>query len=365
MSFGARADIRLDALSHNFDILKAKIPDCKVMVAVKANAYGHGLLDVSRRLERADALAVARLNEALKLRSAGVEQDIVVLGGFIDRDELMLALEHHCTLVVHSEHQVALLESISETPERVWLKIDTGMNRLGISVDGADALIARLQQCGCGHRLGLMTHFANADDVNDPMSNIQLQRFLALTAGFEGDVSVANSAALLGWQAQINAPGMWENKGDHWIRPGISLYGISPLRGKTGVDFGLQPVMQFASSLIAVKPVRKDDCVGYGGHWKAGRDSVLGIVAAGYGDGYSRFLPSGTPLLINGRRVPLAGVVSMDMCAVDLGPDAEDKVGDRVVLWGTELPVEELAEYANTTAYPLVCGITDREGRLQ
>jgi alanine racemase len=335
------------------------------MAAVKANAYGHGLLNIARSLSQADALAVARLSEAVILRHAGIDQDIVVLGGFLDRDELELSLKHNCTLVVHSEYQVGLLQEASATPGRIWLKIDTGMNRLGVSVDSVKALLARLRHCDCGHQLGLMTHLANADDVDDPMSDTQLQRFVELADDFEGDVSVANSAALLGWGAKINAAGMWNNSGNQWIRPGISLYGISPLRGRTAKDFNLQPVMQFESVLIAVKPVRKGDCVGYGGHWVAERDSVLGIVAAGYGDGYSRFLPSGTPLLLNGRRVPLAGVVSMDMCAVDLGPDASDRIGDRVVLWGSDLPVEEIALHAQTTAYPLVCGVTDREGRLQ
>ncbi len=363
MNFGARIDIRLAALKHNFDHLKSTVPGCKTMVAVKANAYGHGLLNISRNLKDADALAVARLNEAVNLRDAGIDKDIVVLGGFIDGDELAHALALNCTLVVHSEYQVALLESGGDIAARIWLKIDTGMNRLGVAPERAVALIGRLRRCGGD--MGLMTHLANADDLGDPMSGIQLQRFLELANDFDGDVSIANSAALLGWQSQLNASDLWKNSGDHCIRPGLSLYGISPLKGKTAADFNLRAVMQFESALVAVKPVRKGESVGYGGHWRAERDSTLGIVAAGYGDGYSRFLPSGTPVLINRRRVPLAGVISMDMCAVDLGPDARDEIGDRVELWGSELPVEEVAEFANTTAYPLVCGVTDREGRLQ
>jgi len=363
VSFGARIDIRLGALKHNFDLLKAIRPGCKTMVAVKANAYGHGLLNISRHLQDADALAVARLNEAVNLRAAGIDQEIVILGGCVDGEELAHATAHNCTLVIHSEYQVALLESARNIAARIWLKIDTGMNRLGVTPEAAAALIERLRRCGTD--VGLMTHLANADDLNDPMSGVQFQRFLELTKNFDGDVSIANSAALLGWQSQLNASDLWKNNGDHWIRPGLSLYGVSPLTGKTAADFNLQAVMQFEAALIAVKPVREGDRVGYGGHWRAERDSTLGIVAAGYGDGYSRFLPSGTPVLINCRRVPLAGVISMDMCAVDLGPDARDQIGDRVELWGSKLPVEEVAEFANTTAYPLVCGVTDREGRLQ
>lgn len=364
MSFGARVEIRLDALKHNFKILKDTVPGSRVMVAVKANAYGHGLIGISRALAKADAIAVARLSEALNLREAGIEQTIVLLGGVANRDELALALTHRCALVIHSEYQVSLLEAAKTVPHYVWLKIDTGMNRLGVRFKDVGALISRLRCSGCDRNLGLMTHFANADDVSDPSPKLQLQRFINLADRFDGDVSVANSAALLGWQAQINAPGLWNNSGDVWIRPGLSLYGVSPLVGKTAADFDLKPVMQFESTLIAVKPVSQGDRVGYGGHWRAQQDSVLGIVAAGYGDGYSRFLPSGTPLLVNGRRVPLAGVISMDLCAVDLGPDARDVVGDPVVLWGDSLPVEEVSQFADMAAYPLLCGVRDREGCL-
>jgi alanine racemase len=264
---------------------------------------------------------------------------------------------------VHSEYQVGLLEAANVSPDFLWLKINTGMNRLGVRPEDASALIDRLRHCGdCN--LGLMTHFANADDVTDPTTNDQMRRFLEIADHFDGDVSVANSAALLGWRSQITSPSLWNNTGDHWIRPGLSLYGVSPLVGKSAADLKLRSVMQFESTLIAINPVRKGDRVGYGGEWQAENDSVLGIVAAGYGDGYSRFLPSGTPVLVNGRPVPLAGVVSMDLCAVDLGPDARDSVGDPVMLWGEQLPVEEVARHADTIAYQLLCGVTNRDWDL-
>jgi len=361
VSFGARVEVRLDALKHNFEVLKSVVPGSRVMVAVKANAYGHGLLTVARTLTGADTFAVARLSEAIQLRQGGIEQTVVLLGGVSNRDELSLALANQCAVVIHSEYQVALLEAAKTLPHYLWLKIDTGMNRLGIRVQDTSALVARLRQLGCGCNLGLMTHFANADDVSDPTSTQQLQRFRAIADQFDGNLSVANSAALLGWQTQINTPGMWNNTGQMWSRPGLALYGVSPLVGATATDFDLRPVMHFGSTLIAVKRVCQGDRVGYGGHWLAQRDSILGIVAAGYGDGYSSFLPSGTPLLVNGRRVPLAGVISMDLCAVDLGPNARDAVGDPVTLWGESLPVEEVAQFASTTAYPLLCGVRDRE----
>ncbi len=364
MSFGARAHIRLDALQANFERLRQLVLGSKVIAAVKANAYGHGLTTVSRALSGADSLAVARLPEARRIRAAGINSPIVLMAGVLDAGELREAAANRCDLVVHTEHQVSLLESSEAGPARVWLKVDTGMNRLGVRPDDVPALIERLRETNGVAHLGLMTHLANADDVNDPASVRQMDLFQRLCDGFHGDISVANSAALLGWEDDLIRRGRWTNRGDVWIRPGISLYGISPLAGQTAASLGLKPVMQFESSLISIKPVYKGERVGYGGKWRAASDSVLGIAAAGYGDGYSRFLPSGTPVLVNRRRAPLAGVVSMDLIAVDLGPDAKDKIGDRVVLWGDGLPVEEIAACAGTTAYPLVTGVIDREGRL-
>jgi alanine racemase len=364
VSFGARAVVRLDALSHNFEILKGAFPGSKVMVAVKANAYGHGLVTVARALTDADAYAVARLVEAQILRKAGIDKPVVLMGGVIDEEELVQAAACRCALVIHTEHQVELLESSNQKISRIWLKIDTGMNRLGVRPGDALALIARIRAVHGSCKLGLMTHLANSDDLSDPMSRLQIERFRDIADNFDGDISVANSSAILGMQADIDSPGLWTNTGEQWIRPGVSLFGVSPIESMTARELELQAVMQFESTLIAVKPIRKGERVGYGGCWTSGRDSVLGIIAAGYADGYSRFLPSGTPVLLNGRRVPLAGVVSMDLCAVDLGPNAEDSIGDKVTLWGDGLPVEEVATYARTSAYALVCGITDRAGRL-
>lgn len=365
MSFGARATIRLDALKQNFRRLKSAAPGCKVIAAVKANAYGHGLTTISAALADADSLAVARLVEAEQLREAGIETPILLMAGVVDAPELRQALALRCDLVIHTEHQVRLLEANQLAATRVWLKVNTGMHRLGVSIDDASALYDRLRRVGGVEQPGLMTHLANADDVSDPASMQQFERFRCLSENLDGDISIANSAALLGWAGQIAEPTLWSNRGDVWIRPGISLYGISPLAGRSASELGLDPVMQFETSLVAVNPVRKGERVGYGGTWTAPADSVIGIAAAGYGDGYSRFLPSGTPVLVNGRRVALAGVVSMDLLAVDLGAGADDHIGDPVVLWGAGLPVEEVARYADTTAYPLVTGIVDRGRRLR
>jgi alanine racemase len=364
VSFGARAEIRLDALKHNYKILRNAVPGSKVMAAVKANAYGHGLVTVSRALADVDALGVARLVEAKKLREAGIDKSIVLMGGVIDPAEFALAVALRCAVVIHSASQVDILEASNEAVTRIWLKVDTGMNRLGVRPEDVPALIARIRAAGAGCEMGLMTHLANSDEISDPMSKCQIDRFYKLADNFDGDVSIANSAALMGLGDQIDAPDLWTNTGDQWIRPGVSLFGVSPIIGKTARELNLRPVMQFESSLIAVKPIFKGERVGYGGCWQAKRDSMLGIVAAGYADGYSRFLPSGTPVLLNGRRVPLAGVISMDMCAIDLGPRARDKIGDTVTLWGDGLPVEEVAAFANASAYTFICGVVDRAGRL-
>lgn len=330
------------------------------MAAVKANAYGHGLVRIAAALDKADALAVARMVEAEALRASGIRNSIVLMGGVIDDGELARAVELDCDLVVHSYHQIELLERSATAAFRVWLKIDTGMHRLGIMPGEAREAIERLGSLSVVSELGLMTHLANADDRGDDRSLRQIERFGAVIDRFSGDLSIANSAALLGWSERLrNAlPSAW--RGDHWIRPGISLYGISPFSDASAADLGLLPVMNFETTLIAVKPLKKGSRVGYGGRWTASRDTWLGIAAAGYGDGYSRNIPSETPVLVNGRRVKLAGVISMDLLAVDLGPDTEDRVGDPVRLWGEGLPVEEIAACAGTTAYPLVTGIQER-----
>ena len=234
------------------------------------------------------------------------------------------------------------------------------MRRLGVAVDDALAFAERIAERGGGVLPGLMTHMACADDLNSPVSDRQASAFAALAKGYDGDISVANSAVLLGSPQHI-APG-YENRDlrSVWVRPGISLYGISPISGRSAAEFDLQPVMNFDARLIAVKRICQGDTVGYGATWEASEATTIGIVSAGYGDGYSRFLPSGTPVLVNERRATVAGVISMDLLAIDLGSGATDAVGDWVRLWGDGLPVEEVARHADTTAYPLVTGVRVR-----
>jgi alanine racemase len=352
---GPRARIRLDALEANYQYLRQAAGGARVMAVVKANAYGHGLDAVVNHLPDADAFAVARLSDAVHLADAGIRRPIVLFGGVCSASELGAALHHRIELAVHSEHQIDLLEAAGEGNAIVWLKLDTGMHRLGFDPVQAAALILRLRHCKAVAEVRLMTHLANADDRRDDRTPRQVARFRAALEGFDGQFSIANSAGLLGWPDSIDAG---QGCSRSWVRCGIALYGISPFPGTCGASLGLRPVMEYESRLIGIKAIRSGDRVGYSGTWKARTDTVIGIVAAGYGDGYTRFLPSGTPVWINGRRVSLAGLVSMDVAAVDLGPGATDRVGDRVTLWGDDLPVETVAEHAGTIPYQLVCGVT-------
>ena len=329
------------------------------MAVVKANAYGHGLLPVARQLANVDCLAVARFAEARRLRDAGITTDIVVLSGPLASADLNVAHELDLQIAVHDQEQLSWLSSMTHSLSRIWLKVDTGMRRLGIYPDAVADCLERVRPCA--RRVGLMTHFASADETESPTTEEQLSRFIPLAEQFDGDVSVANSPGLLSWSELLNRLAAVCDEHRLWIRPGLALYGLSPFDNRSGADIGLMPAMQLESRLLSVKPIAAGDRVGYGGTWAAPSDTVLGVVAAGYGDGYSRHIPSGTPVLVNRRRVSVAGRISMDLTAVDLGADATDQVGDPVILWGDGLPVEEIAAAAGTIPYTLVTGVTHRE----
>jgi alanine racemase len=361
VSFGARALIRLGALEHNLDVIRQAAPDSKVIAVIKANAYGHGMVPVAQHLSHVDAFAVARVTEAIELREHGIDSRIILLAGFMNTAELAIAVQHGFEPVVHSAEQLDLLDACSDGAVDVWLKFDTGMNRLGFDPADADTLKKRLRQSPGVKALRLMTHLASADEPGRQTTMQQLDAFRPVVDGFEGDVSIANTPATLGWPALANARAELGFEGDSWIRPGIALFGISPFSDRIGADLGLKPVMQFEARLIAIKPLRAGNRVGYKGAYTADSDTTLGIISAGYGDGYSRHFRSGTPVLVNGRRVPVIGNVSMDMIAVDLGDEPDDRVGDIATLWGGGLPVEEVAPYADAIPYELVCGVMNRE----
>ena len=359
MSFGARALIRLGALEHNLNVIREVAPGARVMGVVKANAYGHGLVTVARHLADVDALAVARLPEALRLRGKGIDKPIVLLAGALTVEELADAVGQGFEIVVHSREQVEMLKRHRGGATVAWLKFDTGMNRLGFLPRDAGRLIDEVGSCPAVSELRLMTHLASADEEESSVTAEQLELFAPIIRDFDGPVSIANSPATFTQRYAIDAI-VGEDR-EVWVRPGLALYGVSPFADRTGADLGLRAVMQFEARLIAKKPLAACGRVGYRGRYVSDRDTTLGIVAAGYGDGYTRHFRDGTPVLLNGRRVPLIGNVSMDMIAVDLGPDAADEVGDTAVLWGDGLPVEEVAPWADAIPYELICGVMNRE----
>ncbi|NNF41372.1 MAG: alanine racemase [Woeseiaceae bacterium] len=361
MSFGARALIRLGALQHNLERIRASAPGSKIMAVIKANAYGHGMITVARNLGHVDAFAVARVPEAIQLREHGIDAPIVLLAGVINETEMQAAVRWGFEPVVHCKEQVHLLQGVSAGLLNIWVKFDTGMNRLGFLPDEAAGVLQALKAMPAVGRLRLMTHLASADELRSGTTADQLGRFASIAAGFEGSVSIGNSPGTLGWPTVARARESLGFQGSSWIRPGIALFGISPFPDKTGIELGLQPVMQFEARLIATKPLSAGGRVGYKGSYISDRDTQLGVISAGYGDGYTRHFRSGTPVLINGRKVSLVGNVSMDMIAVDLGPGASDSFGDIATLWGDGLPVEEVAPWADAIPYELVCGVMNRE----
>lgn len=351
MSRPVRARVGLDALRSNLELARRTAPHSRVLAVVKANAYGHGLVPVARALSDADAFGVAGVEEALLLRQAGITRPIVLLEGFFHSAELDAVVRHELSLVIHAPHQVeALATAAPAAPVRVWIKLDTGMHRLGFAPAELASVLPRLQALPGIEVMGLMTHFACADDRADPATGRQLECFHAAVRGLAGEHSLANSAALLGWP-QTHAD---------WVRPGLMLYGISPFLDDTAVDQGLTPAMTLETELIAIRDCPAGEAVGYGGAWVCPETMPVGVAAIGYGDGYPRHAPAGTPVLVDGRPAQLIGRVSMDMITLDLRGLPGARVGSRVTLWGEGLPVEQIARAAETIPYELVCAVTAR-----
>lgn len=327
-------------------------PNSKVLAVIKANAYGHGIVTAARALAGAEAFAVARLEEAVTLREAGIDARIVLLEGVQGPTELALAAELGLEPFVHQPEQVLMLEGWGGAHRfRAWLKVDSGMGRLGFRPVQVKAAAERLARCGAiVQPANLATHLAESEARGNAGTRAQIDAFAAATAGLPGERSIANSAGLIAWpDAQAD-----------WVRPGIMLYGISPFPDSTGADLGLKPVMTLETRVIAIKSVATGDRVGYGGTWTAQRPSRIAIAAAGYGDGYPRSAGSGTPVRVNGMPAELAGRVSMDMLAIDVSDVLQVSVGDPVQLWGPAVPAERVAAAAGTVGYELTCRVSRR-----
>jgi len=347
-----RATIDLAALRHNLGRARTQAGARKVWAVVKADAYGHGIERAVRAFAAADGLAMLDLDEAQRARDAGWRKPILLLEGFFEPRDLDTVAELGLTSVVHQREQVDMLMSYAASrPLHVYVKLQTGMHRLGFGGD-AMQVVQRLQGTARVHIEALMTHFANADRPHAGPSDVveQMQEFAAATKGWPGAVCLANSAAL------FLRP---EVKGEA-VRPGIALYGATPRAGLPSAQLGLRAAMTLRARVLAVQQLRAGDTVGYGSRWVAQRASRIGVVACGYADGYPRAAPDGTPVWVGGARAPLVGRVSMDMITVDLTETPQADVGAQVELWGEHVPIDEVAERAGTVGYELMCALARR-----
>ena len=352
-----QARLSLKALRHNMEVVRQLAPRSKVMAVVKANAYGHGALAVAQTLAPlVDALAVACIEEAQALRDGGIEAPILLLEGAFEETELAAAAARDFWVTIDNERQLQWLERARlPRPLCCWLKIDTGMRRLGVDPAQAALFYQRLTaSANARDDIVLSTHFASADDLDSDQTSAQLEQFEASCADLPGPRSAANSAGVLAWPASHY----------DWVRPGYMLYGNSPMVSDHPAARTLRPVMTLVSAVISLRDVAVGETVGYGATWTTSRPSRIATVCIGYGDGYPRLAPAGTPVLVNGRRAPLAGRVSMDMITVDVTELPGTSIGDEVILWGDGLPVAEVARHVGTIGYELTTRMPARTPRV-
>jgi alanine racemase len=344
-----RATIHIAALRHNLAVTKRHASHSRIMAVIKANGYGHGLLRAARALAEADGFAVLSLDEAISLREAGFQQPILLLEGLFAADELPLAAQHRLAIVVHNEEQLRMLEA-----ERgahvidVYLKVNSGMNRLGIPLGRFWGIYDRLRACKSLRLLTLMTHFATADDAVGVTEQFLL--FDELTREIPLPRSLANSAAIL----------RFPHTHADWVRPGIMLYGATPFADQSAAKLGLQAAMTLESAIIAVQEVAPGQGVGYGYRFVADKPTRIGVVACGYADGYPRHAPNGTPIAVAGKMTRTLGRVSMDMLCLDLTDIHDVGIGSRVELWGEQVAVDAVAKAAGTVGYELLCALAPR-----
>ena len=350
MSRPTSAIIDTRAFVANYRHARSLAPGARAVAVIKANAYGHGAVALARALgDEADAFGVACSEEAMELRESGLANPIVLLEGVFDPDELGNAALHGLMVTVHSPVQLDwLLAARLARPLTVWLKVDTGMHRLGFPPGEFAAAYRRLAASPNVDGVVLMTHFACADETGNDATRRQLELFRRTVDGVEAPRSLANSAAVMAWP---------DTRGD-WIRPGIMLYGSSPL--ENGADAALTPVMRLESHLIAIHDLAAGESIGYGARYTCDRPTRVGVVAIGYADGYPRHAPDGTPVAVNGQRTRLIGRVSMDMLTVDLSTQPEARIGDRVQLWGELVSANEVARLCGTISYELFTRVTRR-----
>lgn len=353
---GRSLQARVDqaALLHNLHRVKEIAPGRSIIAMVKANGYGHGLVEVARIFKNADALGVASIEEAIELRQAGIKSRIVLMEGFVSEQGLKNIFTWQLETVIHQSFQIDLLEKHANSKVTAWVKLNTGMNRLGFAGKDFFANFDRLSNC-CDIK-GIITHFSDADVIHNPKTRQQLAKFSDIQARMSKSYpcSLANSAAILAWP---------ETHGD-WVRPGLMLYGVSPFKDSFGHTFNLKPAMNLVAKLIAIQMVNKNETIGYTSRFTCPEDMRVGVISIGYADGYPSIVPDGTPVLIHNRRTSVIGKLSMDMATIDLRGHPEVKVGDEVVLWGDGLPVEEIAQKIGVIPWELLTSLGTRVTRV-
>lgn len=350
------ARINLTALHHNLTRVRALAPGCAVLAVVKADAYGHGAIEIATEIQdKIDGFAVAGIDEAVSLVDAGIKKEIHLLSGFHHSDELPLLSHLGLIPVIHAWYQLEQLEKTAlAQPLSIWLKFDSGMHRLGFQPFEVAQAVARISKIPHVTQLRLMSHLASADDGVNPYTERQIEVFNDVSRSYTYPKSLANSAGICAWpKSRAN-----------WVRPGIMLYGCTPLLGRDEASMDLQPVMSLCSRLIAIKSLKRGDRVGYGGDWCCPEDMPVGVIACGYGDGYPRRISEHTEVLLNGHRAPLIGRVSMDLATVDLRGIEASKIGDDVELWGHNISATEVAASAGTISYEILSGVTARVPRI-
>ena len=347
MKRAAFARINLAHLKHNLATIRKIANQSKIMAVVKADAYGHGMLEVCQSLGDADAFAVAYVNEAMELRENGIQKPLVALQGFSDSEDLHNAIAQKIDVVIHHEEQLKILKTLSTVAELdVFIKVDTGMHRLGFAVEEFPNVLKQLQSLlDDNSKIRCMTHLACADEVNNPTTTQQLERFDFVVKDNSFKQTTANSAAILAWPDSHR----------DWVRPGLALYGVNPIEPQYRTDsLDLRAVMSLHAPLISIKNCKKGEKIGYGGDFCCPNDMLIGIIAIGYADGYPRHLRNAPYVLIGSKLAPIVGRVSMDMIAVDLA-GVETHIGAIAELWGESVSVEEVAKHAETISYELLC----------
>ena len=352
MSRGTTAIINLDNLKHNYRVLKKRAPNRLVLV-IKADAYGHGIKQVVQTLGCVDCYAVATIDEALTIRVYNKKVKILLLEGFFSKDELSIALDNNLDCVIHQQQQLLLIDEIKTHKKlNVWIKYDSGMNRLGFNDIDFQEAIEKLQNHKNINQITFMSHFASANISDNNFTDQQKQRFLQFKQSYP--LSLSNSAALL-----TNS-----NLNDEWCRVGITLFGVSPIQGKIAKDFNLKPVMTLKTNVIAIKPIEKGQTIGYSQTYETKTNMKIALIGIGYGDGYPWILTDNAYVKINGSKAKIIGRVSMDMMAIDISRIKNVSIGDSTLIWGSdgndELPIEIVASHAQTIPYVLLCQITSR-----